>query len=97
MKTGGFVFAFSDPRSLDPSDSRIYEAVTLVALSSNTGTIYVGSVETQLIPLSAGASLTIRHDALTGIWVKDSTIGDQILWYVGKECCCGCNCPKKVK
>jgi hypothetical protein len=97
MKVGGFVFAFTDPRSLDPSDSRIYEAVTLVAPSSNTGTVYVGSVETQLVPLNANASITIWHDALTDIWVKDSTIGDQIIWFTGKECCCGCNCPKKMK
>jgi hypothetical protein len=97
MIVGGFIFLSSDPRALDPKDNTIYEAITLIAPTANTGTVMVGSSVSQIVPLSPGASLTIRHDKLVDIWTRDSTNGDQILWYVGKECCCGCNCPKKVK
>jgi hypothetical protein len=99
MIVGGFTFLSSDPRALDPKNERVYEAITLVAPTTNTGTVYVGSNISQIIPLPAGASLTLRHDVLTDIYVQDSTSKDQILWYTGKECCCcnGYNYSCKVK
>jgi hypothetical protein len=94
MIVGGFTFLSSDPRALDPKNEKVYEAITLVTPNSNTGTVYVGSNISQIIPLNANTSITIWHDKLTDIFVQDTTAGDKILWFTGKECYCGCNYSK---
>jgi len=51
------------------TDSTYRDAVTILADSGNTDTVYVGNASSQTFPLAAGAAITIRKTALNLIYL----------------------------
>ena len=82
VQSGAISFLDSRPVQISQSQKRRDE-VTILADSSNTGTVYFGSEKNQDIPLAKGQSAIIKKAKLSQIWVQDSTSGDKVYFYCG--------------
>ena len=84
LANGGITFSSTADISIQIStDHQWRDSITLVAPSTNTGTVYFGSVLSQQVPLPAGSSATVHCSRLDAVWVKDSTVGDFVAWFCG--------------
>jgi hypothetical protein len=69
------------PSAID-TDTTVREAITLLADSANNGIIYIGNSTSQLFPLTAGASLTLKRCSLSKIYAVSSS-ATQTLHVIG--------------
>jgi hypothetical protein len=58
----------------------IYHRLTIVAASTNTGTVSVGGDGNTALPLAAGASITLEDVSPTAVYLLASTSGQTVAW-----------------
>jgi hypothetical protein len=58
----------------------IYHRLTIVAASTNTGTVAVGGDGNTALPLAAGASITLEDVSPTAVYLLASTSGQTVAW-----------------
>lgn len=84
IENGAHTFLSVDmPRPLKDGDASKRDAITIIADNNNAGMVYVGNRETQVVPLSKGQSITIRHSELGHIYWKGDTANDKAYFVCG--------------
>jgi hypothetical protein len=76
---GGSVTVGTSQVQLGHSD-HIYHRLTIVAASTNTGTVSVGGDGNTALPLAAGASITLEDVSPTAVFLLASTSGQKVAW-----------------
>jgi hypothetical protein len=76
---GGSVTVGTTQIQLGHSD-HIYHRLTIVAASTNTGTVSVGGDGNTALPLAAGASITLEDVSPTAVYLRASTSGQTVAW-----------------
>jgi hypothetical protein len=76
---GGSVTVGTSQVQLGHSD-HIYHRLTIVAASTNTGTVAVGGDGNTALPLAAGASITLEDVSPTAVYLLASTSGQKVAW-----------------
>jgi hypothetical protein len=76
---GGSVTVGTSQVQLGRSDHNFHR-LTIVAASTNTGTVAVGGDGNTALPLAAGASITLEDVSPTAVYLLASTSGQTVAW-----------------
>ena len=76
---GGSVTVGTTQIQLGHSD-HIFHHLTIMAISTNSGTVFVGGDGNTVFPLVAGATITLEDVSPTAVYLLGSTSGQTVVW-----------------